>query len=81
MARGTNDAEHGLRQTVGANVRAAREYAGLSQRALCEKTGVGQAYLSQCESGKWNIGVDNIAKIARVTGVRPHELLDPEFSR
>jgi transcriptional regulator with XRE-family HTH domain len=79
MTRGTNEAELGIRQTVGKNVKAAREYAGLSQRELCERASIGQAYLSQCESGKWNIGVDNIARIARATGFRPQDLLDPNF--
>jgi transcriptional regulator with XRE-family HTH domain len=79
MTRGTNEVESGIRQLVGANVKAAREYAGLSQRDLSEKAGIGQAYLSQCESGRWNIGVDNIAKIARVTGFLAHDLLNPDF--
>jgi len=79
MTRGTNEAELGIRQTVGKNVKAAREYAGFSQRELGEKAGIGQAYLSQCESGKWNIGVDNIARIARATRFRPQDLLDPNF--
>jgi transcriptional regulator with XRE-family HTH domain len=80
MTRGKNkEAEGGIRQTVGNNVKAAREYAGLSQRELCDKASIGQAYLSQCESGKWNIGVDNIARIARATGFRPHDLLNPDF--
>jgi transcriptional regulator with XRE-family HTH domain len=81
MVGGTNDAELGFPRVVGNNLRVAREHAGLSQRDLCEKANIGQAYLSQCESGKWNIGVDNIAKIARATGFRPHELLDPDFRR
>lgn len=81
MVRGVNEAELRFRRIVGNNLRVAREYAGLSQRDLCEKASIGQAYLSQCESGKWNIGIDNIVKIARVTGFRPHELLDPDFRR
>jgi ribosome-binding protein aMBF1 (putative translation factor) len=71
--------EGGIRQVVGRNVKAAREYSGLSQRELCEKANIGQAYLSQCESGKWNIGVDNIYRIAVVTGFAAHDLLDPQF--
>jgi transcriptional regulator with XRE-family HTH domain len=80
MTRGKYKAiEGGIRQLVGQNVKAAREHAGLSQRELCEKTNIGQAYLSQCESGKWNIGVDNIDRIAKATGFAAHELLNPDF--
>ncbi len=79
MTRGKNKAEAGIREIVGNNVKAAREYAGLSQRELCEHASIGQAYLSQCESGKWNIGVDNIARIARATGFLPHDLLNSDF--
>ena len=69
----------GVRKVVGQNVKAAREHAGLSQRELCEKASIGQAYLSQCEAGKWNIGVDNIDRIAKATGFAAHELLNPDF--
>jgi transcriptional regulator with XRE-family HTH domain len=79
MTRGINEVETGIRQLVGSNVKAAREYAELSQRELAEEAGIGQAYLSQCESGKWNVGIDNIARIARATGFLPHDLLHPKF--
>jgi len=80
MTRGKNKpVEGGIRQIVGQNIKAAREYAGLSQRDLCEKANIGQAYLSQCEAGKWNIGVDNINRIAQATGFAAHDLLHPDF--
>ena len=80
MTRGKNKpTENGIRQTVGNNVKAAREFAGLSQRELCEKANLSQAYLSQCESGRWNIGVDNIDRIAKATGFAAHDLLNPDF--
>lgn len=80
MARKTDISTEGeIRQIVGQNVKAAREHAGLSQRELCEKTNIGQAYLSQCESGKWNIGVANVYRIAVATGFQAHDLLNPDF--
>ena len=80
MTRGKNKpTENGIRQTVGSNVKAAREFAGLSQRELCEKVNISQPYLSQCESGRWNIGVDNVDRIARATGFAAHDLLNPDF--
>ena len=79
MTRGTNPPEDAIRQIVAQNIRAAREYAGLSQRDLSELAEIGQAYISQCEAGRWNVGIDNVAKIARATGVPAHTLLDPAF--
>jgi transcriptional regulator with XRE-family HTH domain len=68
-----------LRLAVGRNVKHAREHAGLSQRDLCGLTGISQSYLSQVEKGQWNMGLDNIAKIAFAVGVAPYELLQPQF--
>ena len=78
MPRGQSAPEY-IREVLAKNVRTARKHAQLSQRDLCSRTSISQSYLSQCEAGKWNIGVDNIAKIARVVGLRPHDLLDPDF--
>ena len=78
MTRGKNKpTENGIRQTVGNNVKAAREFAGLSQRELCEKVNISQRYL--CESGRWNIGVVNVDRIARATCFAAHDLLNPDF--
>jgi transcriptional regulator with XRE-family HTH domain len=79
MARGEKGAEFGIRCLLGKNIRMAREYVGLSQRELSERVQIGQAYLSQCEAGKWNVGVDNIERIARALGVLPRDLLDRDL--
>jgi transcriptional regulator with XRE-family HTH domain len=86
MGRGKRPNETGsevsaLRMSVGKNVKSARELADLSQRDLCAKTGISQSYLSQVERGTWNIGLDNIARIARAVGIAPHLLLHPSFAR
>jgi transcriptional regulator with XRE-family HTH domain len=80
MARGEKAAEFGIRRLLGKNIRMAREYAGLSQRELSERVQMGQAYLSQCEAGKWNVGVDNIERISRALGILPRDLLDRDLS-
>jgi transcriptional regulator with XRE-family HTH domain len=67
--------------SVGKNIKAARELAVLSQRDLCAKTGISQSYLSQVEKGTWNIGLDNIARIAGAVGIAPHILLHPSFAK
>ena len=79
MTRGKSKNKESIRLTVARNVKLAREYAGLTQRDMLQITGIGQAYLSQVEDGRWNIGVDNVAKIARATGFEPHDLLNPNF--
>lgn len=79
MTRGKSKKNESIRMTVARNARLAREYAGLTQRDMVQITGIGQAYLSQVEDGRWNIGVDNVAKIARATGFEPHDLLNPSF--
>jgi transcriptional regulator with XRE-family HTH domain len=82
MTRGKNkpaDGDGNLRQIIGQNVKAAREHAGFSQRELSERANIAQSYLSQLESGKWNIGADNIERIAKAMGFFPYDLLHPDF--
>src|ERR1700758_5655906 len=86
MGRGKRPNETGsevnaLRMLVGRNVKAARELADLSQRDLCAQTGISQSYLSQVEQGTWNVGLDNIERIARAVGIAPYLLLHPSFAR
>jgi transcriptional regulator with XRE-family HTH domain len=78
MPRGQSAPEY-IREVLAKTVRAARRSAQLGQRDSCSRTSISQSYLSQYEAGKWNIGVDNIAKIAQVVGLRPHDLLNPDF--
>ena len=80
MVRGVNKPEpDGIRQWVGRNVKAAREYAGLTQLELCAAANISQPYLSQAESGKWNIGIDNLYRIAVATGFTVSNLVDTHF--
>jgi transcriptional regulator with XRE-family HTH domain len=76
--RGTGNT---LRLILGRNIKIARERANLSQRDLCATTGISQSYLSRVEAGEWNIGIDNIAKIASAVGLAPHELLNPAHAK
>jgi DNA-binding XRE family transcriptional regulator len=52
-----------------------REHRGLTQRALAEKAGVQQGYLSEIESGKKPGSVDALAKIARALDVQIDDLV------
>ena len=49
------DAHAFVRQTLGGNLRAAREHAKLTQAELAEKLGKSQTMISQAESGEARI--------------------------
>lgn len=56
-------------QELGRRIRQARESQGLSQRRFALMVGLGQAYLSDVESGQYSVGFENLCKIAYGLGV------------
>lgn len=52
-------------------IRKAREYAKLSQRALCSAVGVDPSYICVLESGKRKPSVDMVEAIAKACEVHP----------
>ena len=52
-----------------------REYRGLSQSALAEKSGVRQSLLSEIEAGKKTGSVDTLKKIAAALGVELDDIV------
>ena len=74
MAR--NDSPPPLFQEFGDRVRARRLAAGLSQEALAHESGLQRAYIGLVETGRRNVGLDNLARLARALGVGLGELLD-----
>jgi len=52
-------------QELAANIKAAREKKGLSQRALSAKVGVPQSHISKIENGKVDLQVSSLIEIAR----------------
>jgi DNA-binding Xre family transcriptional regulator len=52
-----------------------REYRGLSQRALAERTGLNFAYLSQIETGTRKGPVRTMKKLAEALGLEPDDLI------
>ena len=57
-------------------IRVRREYRGLTQQQLAEKSGISKPYLSQLESGKRNGTTDILKNIAQALHVGLDELVD-----
>ena len=64
-----------IRQVFAANLRRLRHARGLSQEELAHEADVDRSYMSKLEKGASHVGLEIIAKIARVLGVEPAELL------
>lgn len=60
---------------LGRRIRELRLEAGLSQRALAERVGVGFPHLSKIEAGKETASSDLLMRIAEAVGVEPDELI------
>ncbi len=58
-----------LRTVVGRNIRSARETAGLAQDVLAHEAGIHPTYLSGVETGKRNITLNVLERIASALGV------------
>jgi transcriptional regulator with XRE-family HTH domain len=60
----------------GRNVKKLREQKGLSQEQLAEKADVDRTYLSDVERGARNLGIKNVARIAKALGTTVSNLCD-----
>lgn len=69
-------AEAAYLDAVGQRVRAARNVAGLTRRALSEASGVSERYLAQLEAGAGNVSMLLTRRIALALGVPVAELVD-----
>lgn len=67
---------HSDLERFGARVRAERERQGVSQEELANRAGLHRTYLGGVERGERNIGLLNIARIARALGVAPAALFN-----
>ena len=54
-----------LHREFGDRIRSRRSELGLSQEALADRAGLQRAYIGQLESGMRNVGLDNLARLAR----------------
>ncbi len=65
------------RVTFGVNFRKARRAKKLSQRDVTAHTGFAQSFISEVETGKSPIGIDNMAVLAELVDVPLWKLLQP----
>lgn len=64
-----------IREVFAANLRRLRHAKGLSQESLAHEAGVNRSYMSKLEKGVTYAGLEIVAKLARMLGVEPAELL------
>lgn len=65
-----------IKQQVGQQIREARKAKGLTQKELGEKLGVSESTVNQYESGKQNLTIDTLGKIADALGFSFSTLLE-----
>ena len=68
----TNDE---ILELFGKNLRAIREERGLSQEALAFEAGFSRSYYTEVETGKRNISLINIMKLATALNIELNELM------
>ena len=73
-----HSAEEQLTARVGSAVRAARRQASLPRHALAEAAGISERYIGQLETGRANISLNVLQKIASALGVEIINLLERE---
>lgn len=64
-----------IRKTLGVNVKAARKRAKLTQVRLAQRAKMDPTYITHIESGRRNVTLDIVEKLAKVLGTKPYTLL------
>src|SRR2546425_3934927 len=70
--------EHAYRSRLGERVRAWRAEHGMTRKAVCVAGGLSERYLAQLGSGRGNISVLLLRKVARAMGVAVEHLVREE---
>jgi transcriptional regulator with XRE-family HTH domain len=65
-----------VKRLLARNVRRLRNSRGLSQSELATDAGAPQRLISNVETGKVNVTVRTVAKIAAALGVHPRDLFE-----
>jgi ribosome-binding protein aMBF1 (putative translation factor) len=69
LPAGTVDAHTFLRDSIAKDLRAAREYAGLTQAELAERMGKSQTMVSQAESGSARVSARYVRNVLQACGL------------
>lgn len=56
------------RQRIGQRIREIRGALGMTQQELAERTGIQRCHIARIEAGRYSVGLDTLAKIARALG-------------
>ncbi len=64
------------KRNLGFRIRQSREDKGISQRQLALMTGTSRSYLWKLESGKADVGIDVLCRIARALDARVRDFID-----
>lgn len=70
-----------VRMQVGLRIKELRAEAGLSQDALAYAIDMSRSYLAEVETGKRNVSVQNLERIAEGLGVSLDRFFDSDFFR
>jgi DNA-binding XRE family transcriptional regulator len=65
----------GLQQQVGTRIAMAREIAGLTQKDLALRVGIGRTQIVNLEAGRSDTGVTTLVRIARAIGIKTARLI------
>ena len=68
------------RRILAKKIKLLRYSRGWSQETLAELCGFHRSYIANIESGKHNVSLDNLERIADVFEVPIGELLNPDFN-
>ena len=68
-------AMNGLYKQLGKKVKEARAKTGFTQEELAKKAGLHRTYIAGIETGRRNISVKNLEKIAKALDVKTSDLL------
>ena len=68
------------RRILAKKIKLLRYSRGWSQETLAELCGFSRSYIANIESGKHNVSIDNLERIAQAFEVPIAELLNPDFN-
>jgi len=74
-SHGADDTSEGLHVLFGDNLRQARLKANLSQAEVAVRSGMGQPYISEIETGVRDLTLGTMASVARAVGTDVRTLL------